>query len=221
MKKIFVTLMLLLPALGFVGCSNDDEPNASGGGSSSGSVSIDGKKFNIKYAYVVNWEDGDGVEITCSDTDLSDAYKGKPFKKTVSFIGIFYDDYDGFDMGGGYKVYLDAQGDLTYTKEKDSVCFEWYSDVSQYNPSGSSIDYNLSQMPFTVEGHGLKAETFRLGSDDNEEELGLKDFSISLKTTPKDITDYVYDLETRGVEVITISDPVQKSLFHKYFGRKK
>lgn len=196
MKKIFIALLLLLPALGFVGCSNDDEPNAPGDGSSSGYVNIDGKKFDIKYAYCYLYDDDDDeydewLDMVCSDTDLSDIYMGKPFSKTVSLIDVWCrdirDENSEFYIGGGYKVYVDFPRfrlDEFMTKEKDSVAFEYHGNdhPDEENPAGSTMDYNFRQMPFTIEGKYLRAEAFTTDIyADEGEELGLRDFSISLR----------------------------------------
>ena len=222
-RQVAGLFVLLLMCFTVSSCSDDDddEPNASGGGSTSGWVEIGSKKFNVKYGYYIDYGDGD-VEITCSDTDLSDILNGKSYKKTISMIDFYYERYNGkleLDIEGGYKIFIDSENEGGETKEKDSVYFYW-CDNSEYNPSGSKFNHDINGNTYIFEGSGLKAEAYLLDEYEDEIELGLRDFSLSVKTSPKDITSFIADMETRGVEMTVISDPQQKKIFRKYFGRK-
>lgn len=226
---MFGFLTLFLAAMPLTSCDKDNDDNKSssnGNGKTSGWVEIGNKKFDVKYGYIVDYsyDYEDEIEFTFSDTDLSDIFKGKSFKKTISMIDFWFDEdiYDRYaEIEGGYKVYVDSREEDAYTKSSDSFFFEYEANDSDFNPKGSSFETDRSGKSYTFDGDGLKAELWSYDEDDYyETDLGMMSFSFSIKSTPQDITDYIIEMESRGIEMTVITDPEQKKLFRKYFGRK-
>ncbi len=239
MKKIIFTSCLAFTITASIGILNScDEPDPpvspeteiNDNGKTSGFVKIGNKEFNVRYGYYLYDDDYNMHEIVCTDTDLSDFFKGKSFKEIFSMINIIYMDYGGYDyevdmIHGGYKITLDSENDLLYSTNKDALFWEWHSS----NETGCYFNTDKSGKEYSLDGENLRADTFRIEAYDNEYgyyepteeiDLGIKNLSFSIDTTPEDITEYINNLESRGIEITNITDSQERYFFHKYFERK-
>lgn len=229
LKLMFVFFSLFIATTAISSCDKDDEPdksNNNGDGKTSGWVEIGNAKFNVKYGYFIDYgfdEGCDEFSFVLSDNDLSDIYKHKLVRKTISMIEFWFqnDIYHAEEVDGGYKITYDpSKYEDVQAIEKDSFFFNYYTDYPDNNPEGGYFKHDKSDKAYTFEGEGLKAYANTYDTDDEEIDLDMKSFSFSIQTMPQDITDIISDWKTRGVEITVITDPQEKKLFRKYFGRK-
>jgi hypothetical protein len=125
-KRIFWSIlsivMVVMLSIGLSSCSkDDDEDGGSGGGNKA--VVVDGKAYNMKYAWL---EVGSGkyrrtIELRFSDTDLYDRdIRAQPQIRT-QVVGIIINDYEYYDVQPGTYtaevLFEDATGSYSYEME--------------------------------------------------------------------------------------------------------
>lgn len=211
MKKLIVAFMLLLPTF-IAGCSKDDDVD--GNGAKAGTVKIDSKSFTPKYGYILPYDNSDKeYDVLCSDVDMTDAFKGKAFKKKVSyvaFICIENSNSNELELDSSYGVYkctVDTKNE-TFVPDNDSMIFDWESDYSSYNPSGSSYSARKSGSTYSFDGENLLADAWLEDEDGHDEvDLGYVNFSFSIDIKPKRM-----ELDTRSMQMKIITDPSEAKI---------
>lgn len=217
LKKLLGVFLLLIISLTFVDCPPnpdipDDEVNLDIG-TSSGWVKINSNKFNLKYGYIIPYQDG-GYDVCLSDADLKDLFKGTgSFDKLVSYISFWYErgsgKYQLLEVNGAYMAEINTQYEeaLLYIKE-ETIAFNWIQKDLDFNPSGSVFEKDVCGEYHSYEGKGLKVETY-MGDGDNEYDTGFMNLSFSIKSIPININ----FARSSGLEII--SDPDQINIIRK------
>lgn len=129
-KRVFWSIlsivMVVMLSIGVSSCSKDDDDDG-GSGSGNKTAVVDGKAYNMKYAWLEVGSDKyrRTIELRFSDTDLYDRDIRAQPQIRAQVVGILINDYEYYDVQPG-----------TYTAEvlfaDAPVSYEGWKDIQSY-----------------------------------------------------------------------------------------
>lgn len=201
LKKLFACICVLaLCVLG--GCSKDDEPGS--GGSVKGSVKVDGKKFDLKSGYKIVSED-DYIQYIFYDRDIL-KYMGSEDVPNIeiSCLVLLCEGYSTSDLvyvAIGYKQNPSTNSGWGYEGGVEDT-FEEYGSFSVKN---GNVKCSAKSLPL----YGYMLE-------DEDDYLGQYDATFSVEGKPTDMSDFIDEYSTRGIEIKEVTDPKEVAFLKQF-----
>lgn len=206
-----MTCALILSLCFLGGCSKDDdgpESGSVGNGSVKGSVKVDGKKFDLKSGYKIIVDD-DEIEYVFYDQDILKyaGAEGTP-NIEISCLALVCEGYSTSDLlyvGIGYKQ-----------NPSNNTGWGYEGGVQGSFEKYGSFSVNKGNVKCSAESLPLRGYIL----EDDESYLGMYNATFSVDGNPVDMSDFIDEYSTRGIQIVEVTDPNQIAFLKKFMPKR-